>query len=454
MNIRKLIAGVVCLAAASGFLTGCGSASSTADKEEKVTVWAWDETFNIKAVNEAKKVYENEETEIEVVTMSQDDIVQKLNTALASGNTEGLPNIVLIEDYRIQGYLTSYPDAFANLSAIVKEDHFAPYKFAVNKVGDKIYGVPFDSGVTANFYRTDLMAEAGYTEEDMENLKWDEYIQVARDVKEKTGKKIAEVNPSDLGRVRMIMQQAGEWYTSEDGETVTIQDNASLKYGLELFATLLKEDLVEQTSDWNAGVTAIQSGAVASSPTGAWYSSTIQGAENQSGKWKIAPIPALPENLQKAQASNLGGAGWYVIKGVAGEDSAKDFLEATFASNEELMGTLAKEIGLVSTIVPPLTAENRFDRRYDHLDPHLIPYGESLEMTVNRIIPLWQDHLAPKLKDRQDLLVVGHGNSIRALTKYLEDVPEDQMDTIDIPNAQPIQYTLADDLTILDKKIL
>jgi len=52
------------------------------------------------------------------------------------------------------------------------------------------------------------------------------------------------------------------------------------------------------------------------------------------------------------------------------------------------------------TEVPPLTAENRFDRRYDHLDPHLIPYGESLEMTVNRIIPLWQDQLAPKLKER------------------------------------------------------
>ena len=75
-------------------------------------------------------------------------------------------------------------------------------------------------------------------------------------------------------------------------------------------------------------------------------------------------------------------------------------------------------------------------------------------MTVNRIIPLWQDQLAPKLKDRKDLLVVGHGNSIRALTKYLENIPEDQMDTIDIPNAQPIQYTLTDDLTILEKTIL
>ena len=169
--------------------------------------------------------------------------------------------------------------------------------------------------------------------------------------KKKQEKKISEVNPSDLGRVRMIMQQAGEWYTSEDGETVTIENNESLKYGLELFATLLKEDLVEQTSDWNAGVTAVQSGAVASTPTGAWYSSTIQGAEDQSGKWKIAPIPALPANMQKAQASNLGGAGWYVIKGVAGEENAKDFLEKTFATNEELMGKLAEEIGLVSTML-------------------------------------------------------------------------------------------------------
>lgn len=352
MKIKQILASAFVLTAAVTLFAGCGNSSSDAlGNEDKVTVWAWDEAFNIKAVNEAKEFYENEDVDVEVVTMSQDDIVQKLNTALASGNTDGLPNVVLIEDYRIQGYLTSYPDAFADLTDIVDENNFAAYKFAVNKVDDKIYGVPFDSGVTANFYRTDILEEAGYSEEDMKNLTWDDYLQVARDVKEKTGKKISEVNPSDLGRVRMIMQQAGEWYTSEDGETVTIENNESLKYGLELFATLLKEDLVEQTSDWNAGVTAVQSGAVASTPTGAWYSSTIQGAEDQSGKWKIAPIPALPANMQKAQASNLGGAGWYVIKGVAGEENAKDFLEKTFATNEELMGKLAEEIGLVSTML-------------------------------------------------------------------------------------------------------
>ena len=104
--------------------------------------------------------------------------------------------------------------------------------------------------------------------------------------------------------------------------------------------------------------------------------------------------------------------------------------------------------------VPPLAKENQFDRRYDFLDPRLVSRGESLEMTVKRLIPLWEDSLAPRLREQQNLLVVGHGNSVRALTKYLEDVPEDLMDTIDIPNAQLIQYTFDEQLTIIDKKIL
>ncbi|EMF0155233.1 2,3-bisphosphoglycerate-dependent phosphoglycerate mutase [Enterococcus hirae] len=104
--------------------------------------------------------------------------------------------------------------------------------------------------------------------------------------------------------------------------------------------------------------------------------------------------------------------------------------------------------------VPPLVAENHFDRRYDSLDPRLLSHGESLEMTVERVVPLWQDELAPHLSAGKNVLVVGHGNSLRALTKYLEDVPENQLDTIDIPNAQPIQYTLNKELKILGKELL
>lgn len=348
---------LTCMVALSVLALGaCGSSDSgkddSAKSSDKVTIWAWDETFNIKAANEAKTVYQkdNPDTDIEVVTMSQDDIVQKLNTSLASGNTDGLPNVVLIEDYRIQGYLTSYPDAFTELTDIVKEDDFSSYKFAVNKIDDKIYGVPFDSGVSGLFYRKDYLEEAGYKEADLQDITWDDFIKIAKDVKEKTSHPIMSLNPSDLGLSRIIMQSAGAWYTGEDGKTVTIKDNEALKYGLNMLATLINEELVELVSDWDGGVNAVQSGNVASNPTGAWFSSSIQGAEDQSGKWGIAPIPTIANNSKSVHASSIGGAGWYVIKGVSGEAKAKDFLNKTFASDKELMGTLVTEIGLVSTM--------------------------------------------------------------------------------------------------------
>lgn len=90
---------------------------------------------------------------------------------------------------------------------------------------------------------------------------------------------------------------------------------------------------------------------------------------------------------------------------------------------------------------PPLyVEENDLDRRYDSLDPRLIPKGENLGMVVARVVPFWQDQVVPLLKDHKNILITGHGNSLRALVKYLEDVPKDAMDTIDIPNAQPIIY--------------
>jgi lactose/L-arabinose transport system substrate-binding protein len=308
----------------------------------------------VPAVKEAAKVYGG--SDVKVVSMSQDDIVQKLNTALASGNTKGLPNVVLIEDYRIQGYLKSYPKAFEDLSSIVDKSNFASYKFAVNMVDDKIYGVPFDSGVTGWFYRTDLLTQAGYSADQMKNFTWDDFIQVAKDVKDKTGKALIAEDPSDLGLIRTIMQEAGTWYTGKDGKTVTIQNNKPLKYALELYAKMMKEGLVDKVSGWTAGQQSVQNGNSASAVIGSWYSSTITASKDQSGKWALAPIPSLPESLGgeegKTYASNSGGAGWYVLKsGDSSKDaSAKKFLQKTFASDKDLIATLGTEIGLVSTM--------------------------------------------------------------------------------------------------------
>lgn len=337
-------------------IAGCSSKdeATKSEKDNKITVWAWDESFNIKAVNEAVKAYEKKadvsDLDVEVVTMAQDDIVQKLNTSLSSGNLDGLPEIVLIEDYRIQGYLTSFPDSFTPLTDIVKEADFSEYKFAVNKVGDEIYSVPFDSGVAGLFYRTDYLEEAGYQAADMKELTWEEYIKIAKEVKNKTGKNMIALDPSDLGTLRIMMQSAGSWYLNEDGETLNIKDNDVLKEALKVYVDLMKTEAVTQISDWDSGVNAVNSGAVASSPTGAWYAGTIMGAEDQSGKWAIAEIPRLGNVSKSINASSIGGASWYVLKDVGNTDLAKEFLAETFATDVDLMNTLATEIGLVSTL--------------------------------------------------------------------------------------------------------
>lgn len=101
---------------------------------------------------------------------------------------------------------------------------------------------------------------------------------------------------------------------------------------------------------------------------------------------------------------------------------------------------------------PPLyVEENDLDRRYDSLDPRLIPKGENLGMVVARVVPFWQDQVVPLLKDHKNILITGHGNSLRALVKYLEDVPKDAMDTIDIPNAQPIIYEFDSQANLIER---
>lgn len=334
-------------------LGACGSKSDTSSSDtsdsSKLIAWAWDPTYNVKALEEADKVYEPDTTNLKVVASSQDDIVQKLNTALSASNKDGLPSIILIEDYKAQGFLKSYPDAFEDLSDIVDKDKFADYKFASVSKDDKIYGIPFDSGVTGMFYRTDLLEEAGYSDADLQNITWDDYMKIGKDVKEKTGKAMLSLDPSDLGLVRIIMQSAGTWYTDEDGK-VDIASNKALKEGLEIYTNLIKEGIAESLSGWDAGVKAVNTGAVASVTIGSWYSSSIMQAEDQSGKWKIAPTPRLADISESVNASNSGGSSWYVLKGVGDTDKAKEFLKETFASSTDLMQTLTKEIGLISTL--------------------------------------------------------------------------------------------------------
>lgn len=96
----------------------------------------------------------------------------------------------------------------------------------------------------------------------------------------------------------------------------------------------------------------------------------------------------------------------------------------------------------------------RFDRRYASLTPGQLPATESLKITLERVLPYWNSTLAPEIKSGRRLLVVAHGNSIRAMVKYLDDMSEADIVGLNIPTGLPLVYELDADLKPLNKYYL
>jgi 2,3-bisphosphoglycerate-dependent phosphoglycerate mutase len=84
----------------------------------------------------------------------------------------------------------------------------------------------------------------------------------------------------------------------------------------------------------------------------------------------------------------------------------------------------------------------RLDPRYGLLDRHLLPAGECLQDTVERVLPFWQEQIVPVLQSGQRPLIVAHGNSLRALVKYLDQVSDDDIVNLEIPTGNPLVYEL------------
>jgi len=88
----------------------------------------------------------------------------------------------------------------------------------------------------------------------------------------------------------------------------------------------------------------------------------------------------------------------------------------------------------------------RGDRRYAGLKEGEVPLTECLKDTVARVLPFWNDTIAPAIKDGQRVLIAAHGNSIRALVKYLDNIADDAIVGVNIPNGIPLVYELDENL--------
>jgi 2,3-bisphosphoglycerate-dependent phosphoglycerate mutase len=94
------------------------------------------------------------------------------------------------------------------------------------------------------------------------------------------------------------------------------------------------------------------------------------------------------------------------------------------------------------------------DRRYADLDDAELPRTESLKDTVARFLPYWHDEIAPSVRHGRRVLIAAHGNSLRALVKYLDDVSDQDIVGLNIPTGVPLVYDLDDDLRPVSHRYL
>lgn len=336
---------------AAGALAGASLLASTAAFAGEVTVWCWDPNFNVAIMKEAGARYtaKHPETTFNVVDFAKADVEQKLQTALSSGTTDALPDIVLIEDYGAQKYLQSFPGAFAALSGKIDHSGFAPYKVELMTLDGTVYGMPFDSGVTGLYYSKDYLEQAGFKPDDMQDLTWDRFIEIGKEVEAKTGKKMLGLDVNDAGFVRILMQSAGSWYFDKDGN-LAIEGNAALKAALETEQKILQANIHKPAAGWTEWVGTFTSGDVATVTTGVWITGTVKAQTDQAGKWGVAPIPKL--NVDGAShASNLGGSSWYVIESSAEKDEAIDFLNEIYAKDIDFYQKILVNQGAVGSLM-------------------------------------------------------------------------------------------------------
>ena len=331
--------------------------AAAAGEGETLTVWCWDPNFNIYAMQQAEKLYQEDHPDfkLDIQENVYNDIETKLITAATSGDFSTLPDIFLMQDYSYHKNVASFPDVFTDLTdSGIDFTQFSTGKLADSTVDGKNYGVPFDNGATIMAIRSDIVEEAGLKTDDFKDITWSKFMELAKTVKEKTGTPMLTTSGgSEL--VLEMLQSAGA-SPVVDGE-IKIADNEVLKQAVEVYAELVNEGYMTEYTDWDQYIASMNNGDAAGVINGCWIMSSVQAAEDQAGKWTIVNMPALDDVDGATNYANCGGASWAVSSNCQNPELAYDFIKSTFGASVELYDDLLVNAGAIASYLPAAESE-------------------------------------------------------------------------------------------------
>jgi lactose/L-arabinose transport system substrate-binding protein len=328
-----------------------------------ITIWWWDPNFNGYSMKQAALVYNKMHPDVTInnVDMTQ-DIAAKIQAGLQAGGA-GLPDIALFQDFEIEKFIANYPGIFVDLKAAgVDYSKFAAYKVAVMTDKGKIYGIPFDTGSTGYWLRTDMLKNAGLNPDSYykKNLTWTQLTQLGVTVKAKVGKPIMAYDTTSFDILRMMVQSTGTQFFNKDGSLNL--GTPAVKKSLTVLKDLNDKGLMFMAEGWNNWVSAFNNGDSAGFLQALWIIGTLKSKPENAGKWMVVPTPKLEGVPGAANASNNGGSSWYVFASSPNKAAAVDFLKSTWASSApdalQFYNIILKGAGAMGTYLPSRSGSN------------------------------------------------------------------------------------------------
>jgi lactose/L-arabinose transport system substrate-binding protein len=354
--IAATAAATLALAACSGNSsdepTGGGGGNGTPEGNE-LTVWAWDPAFNIAALQEAEKIYQQDHPDfkLNIVETPWDDLQTKLTTIAQSQTYDELPDIFLVQNNAFQKNVINYPDLFSDFSGSdVDYSEFPEGVTAYSTVDGANYGVPFDNGTAIDALRTDVLEQAGYTVDDFTDITWTDYMAKAKDVLAKTGQPMLSGQAGSSDMVMMMLQSADASLFDADGNP-TIANNDALTKAAQVYTQMVKDGTFLEVNSWDEYIGTLVNSNVAGTINGVWIVGSIQSAEDQSGKWGMTNLPSLDGVAGATNYSANGGSSW-AVSSTADVALAQDFLNATFAGSTEFYDAILPSTGALANWLP------------------------------------------------------------------------------------------------------
>lgn len=372
--MKKNVWGSILVAAMSvSMLAGCGSsapatqetkapaetkaaaeteATTEASGDETLSVWCWDPNFNVYAMKQAEKLYQKDHPnfKLDIQEKVYNDIETALITAAEANDYSTLPDIFLMQDYSFHKNATNYPGIFTELTdSGIDFSQFSAGKLADSTVDGKNYGVPFDNGATIMAIRRDMVEAAGLTVEDFKDTTWSDFMEKAKKVVDANN--VPMLTSSGGSEIVIEMLQSAGASPMVDGK-VDLVGNKALKAAIETYETLIKDGIMVDYTDWDQYIASMNKGTAAGVIQGCWIMSSIQAAEDQSGKWAIVNMPKFDDVEGATNYANCGGASWAVSSNCKNTDLAYDFIKTTFGGSVELYDNLLPNAGAIASYLP------------------------------------------------------------------------------------------------------